>query len=82
MTWRLPRIFRLHAPELGVKPVGLAQKLTMPAFLDNAAIVQRNDAVAILNGGQSMRDDDHGAALADGAHIGLDDALASVIAAQ
>ena len=54
----------------------------MPAVLDNAAIVQRNDAVAILNGGQSMRDDDHGAALADGAHIGLDDALASVIAAQ
>ena len=74
----LTRIFRLHAPELGIEPSGLLRSSRcVPSSTIRPSL--SDDSVAILHGGQAMRDDDHGAALADGSHIGLDDALAFVI---
>ena len=35
----LPRIFRRHPPEPGIKPAGMAQEVTMGPILDDASLV-------------------------------------------
>src|SRR5262249_11800388 len=68
----------LQQIERGVAPAGLDQ-LVVAAVLDHAPAVDGDDAVAAAYGGQPVRDNDHGAPLADLLHAVLDDALALVI---
>src|SRR5579883_189050 len=69
---------RLNAVEQGVAAAAPDQ-LVMAAILDDAAALDGDDAIGRAHGGKAMRDDDHGAALSDAAHILLDDALALII---
>jgi hypothetical protein len=45
------------------------------ALFDDAPLVHHDDAVSVAQA-QAMRNDDHGAAFADGAHVALQDGFA------
>src|SRR5262245_19906320 len=51
----------------------------MSAVFHDTALVQRDDAVAIADGREAMRDDDDSAPTHDVAHVRLDDLLALII---
>src|SRR5689334_14534691 len=55
-------VTRLHAIEGGVAPAG-AQQVVVLAVLDDAAALDRDDAVGERHRGEAVRDDQHGAAL-------------------
>src|SRR5262245_6730235 len=68
----------LQIVELGIKMVG-ADQLVMGTVLDDAAALDRDDAVGAAHHRQPVRDDEHGAALHDLAHVALDRLLALVV---
>src|SRR6186997_1546369 len=51
----------LDAVEAGVQPAGLQEFRVRPA-LDDAPLVEDEDAISVANRGQTMRDGDRGAA--------------------
>src|ERR1700719_3972633 len=68
----------LQTVQRGVAPAG-ADELVVVVILDDAAALDRDDAVGAAHGREAMGDDQHGAVLRDLAHVLLDDALALVI---
>ena len=52
----LPRCFELQTIQVGVHAVHL-QQFGMAAFLDDAAMVEHDDAIGMFDGRQAMRDD-------------------------
>src|SRR5262249_23446946 len=68
----------LHAVEGGVAAAGPDQ-LVVGAVLDQAATLDRDDAVAAAHHREAVGDDEHGAALGDLAHVLLDDPFALVV---
>ena len=57
----------------------MLEQLARAAMLDDAAVHDADDAIAIAHRQQPMGDDDDGAACDDLAHVVLDDALAVVV---
>ncbi len=55
------------------------QQFTVAALLDDLAFVDHDDAVGVAYGVEAVRDDEHGAALADGFHVVMDDAFGFVV---
>ena len=54
-------------------------EFVMGAALDDLAFLDDDDAVGAAHGAETVRDDEHGAALADGVHVVHDGALALVV---
>ena len=69
---------RLQAMQRSVAATG-AQQIVMPSVLDDAAALDRDDAVRDRDRGKPMRDDEHGTSLRDPAHIVLDHPLTLVV---
>src|SRR5687767_2415355 len=67
----IDHLARLHAVQQRIATAAPDQFLVL-AFLDDAALLDGDDAVAVAHGRQAVRDDEHGAALADVAHVALD----------
>ncbi|MBW8894520.1 MAG: hypothetical protein JF617_21395, partial [Burkholderiales bacterium] len=65
----------LHGRQLRVEPAARHQ-FVMPADVDDAAGVQHDDAVGLLDGGQPVRDDQRRAVLHGRLQRGLHDAFA------
>ena len=57
----------------------VGEQFGVAAGLDDLAAVDDDDAVGITHRRQAMGDDEHRAALADGPHVVLDDALRLVV---
>src|SRR5262245_1096798 len=68
----------LQTPQVRVAAARLHQ-LVMRAILDDAPAVERDDAGGRTHRRQSVRDDEHRAALGDVLHVLLNDALAFVV---
>src|SRR5215475_4128736 len=68
----------LEAMQRRIAAAGVDERV-MAAVLDDAAALERDDAVRPPHGRQAVRDDQHRAALGDGLHVGLDDALTFVV---
>jgi len=64
--------------QLRIKAVA-GEQVIVRALFDYAAIVDDKDGVRHAHGGQSVRDNQHRALAADGAHVVLDDALGFII---
>src|SRR5262245_4110495 len=64
----------LKRDKVGVVPAPREQFFMRAAFDDTAA-VHRDDMIGTPDRRKTVRDDDHGAALADRAHVLLDDVL-------
>ena len=65
----------LLVPETAVDVAALQQFLVLPDIVHFAAL-EHQDRVGGHQRGQSMRDDDHGAAVGDALDIGVDDRFA------
>src|SRR5665213_3314390 len=72
-------LLRLHAPKPGVKAIAAGNQRVMRAVFDNRTIFERNNAIAMANGGEPMSDNDYSAPSYNLAHVGLNSALALVI---
>ena len=68
----------LQAVQRRIAAAGLDQ-LVVRAVLDQAAAIERDDAVGAAHGGEPVGDDEHRAALGDLLHVLLDDALALIV---
>ena len=78
--FRLPNCMRarLHVVEPRIAAAEPDQ-MVVRAVLDDAAVLERDDAVGLAHGRQPVRDDEDGAARRDALHVVLDDALALVV---
>ena len=66
-------------PQPRIETVGTRQQLLVRAGFDDLAAAHADDAVAVAHCGETVGDDDDGAAAHDRAHVALDDALALVV---
>jgi hypothetical protein len=69
----------LHSPQVGIEALRFLEQGIMRASFNDFAFVHHDDAVGMAHGGEAVRDDEHGAALANMLHIALDDGFAFVI---
>src|SRR3954454_3433730 len=68
----------LETMQGGVPAAGLDQRI-MRAVLDQTAAFQGEDAIGAADGGQTVRDDQDGAAFRDLLHVVMDDPLAFIV---
>ena len=88
MTKKIPRVFtrgkksvvlfKIAGIELIILAV-LGNQLVVRAALDDAALFEHHDAVAVAHGGKAVRDDKRGAALHQGIHARLHERLGAGI---
>ncbi len=88
MTKKIPRVFTRGKKSVvllevaGIELIILAvlgNQLVMRAALDDAALFEHHDAVAVAHGGKAVRDDKRGAALHQGIHARLHELLGAGI---
>src|SRR5262249_54901290 len=73
------RLVALQRPQARVQPVGAHKQFLVRADFHDPALGHSDDAVAVPDGGEAMRDDDDGPAFRYLTHVGLNDAFAFII---
>src|SRR5262245_17934680 len=69
----------LNSRQLAIEAIGTIDQGVVRAVLDDAALVDRNDAITEAQGRQTMCDDDDRSSLDNLSHVGLYDLLAFII---
>src|SRR5215470_2332083 len=79
-TSRLPHAMEPHLVFVQARvPAAAGQELLVRPVLDEAAALDRDDAVGVADGGETVGDHEHRPALEHGPHVLLDDALGLVV---